>query len=31
MDAPTIGAIADFLARTDGETHAHAPALSAAG
>jgi hypothetical protein len=29
MDATTIGAIADFLARTDGESHAHAPALSA--
>ena len=31
MDAPTISAIADFLARTDGETYAHAPALSALG
>jgi pimeloyl-ACP methyl ester carboxylesterase len=31
MDAPTIGAIADFLARTDGEVHAGAPALSALG
>jgi len=30
-DAATIGTIADFLARTDGETHAQAPALSAAG
>jgi len=29
-DAPTIGAIAEFLARTDGETYAHEPALSAA-
>ncbi len=31
MDAPTIGAIGDFLARSDGETHAGVPALSAAG
>jgi pimeloyl-ACP methyl ester carboxylesterase len=30
-DTPTIGAIADFLARTDGETYAGVPALSAAG
>ena len=30
-DAPTIGTIADFLARTDGEAYAQAPALSAAG
>jgi pimeloyl-ACP methyl ester carboxylesterase len=30
-DAPTIGAIADFFARTDGEIYAHTPALSAAG
>jgi pimeloyl-ACP methyl ester carboxylesterase len=29
MDAPTIGAIADFLARSDGESRAGAPALSA--
>ncbi len=29
MDAPTIDAIAGFLARSDGETYAHAPALSA--
>ena len=29
MDAPTIDAIADFLARSDGETYAHTPALSA--
>ena len=29
MDAPTIDAIADFLARSDGETYADAPALSA--
>jgi len=29
MDAASIGAIADFLARSDGETYAHAPALSA--
>jgi pimeloyl-ACP methyl ester carboxylesterase len=31
MDAPTIDAIADFLARSDGETYAGVPALSAAG
>jgi hypothetical protein len=31
MDAPTINAVADFLERTDGETHAGMPALSAAG
>jgi pimeloyl-ACP methyl ester carboxylesterase len=30
-DAPTIDTIADFLARTDGETYAQAPALSEAG
>ena len=29
MDAPTIGAIADFLARTDGEVFANTPALAA--
>jgi pimeloyl-ACP methyl ester carboxylesterase len=30
-DAPTIGTIADFFARTDGESYAQVPALSAAG
>jgi hypothetical protein len=30
-DAATIGTIADFFARTDGEAYAQAPALSAAG
>lgn len=29
MDAPTINAIAEFLARSDGETYAHAPELAA--
>jgi hypothetical protein len=29
MDTPTIGAIADFLARTDGEVFANTPALAA--
>ena len=29
MDTPTIGAVAEFLARTDGEIHVGAPALAA--
>jgi hypothetical protein len=29
MDAPTINAVAEFLARSDGETFAQVPELAA--